>query len=732
MRKAIVALARGFIAENESLRRSSMEPAGALALFVDTFRLVAGIVVIGAAEERDILHPVWAPLGARRRFAEELSVRRPVEALRWRDLTRLLRALQSGDPVVGLAAIAVGNDGGLLDGRGALEQARITDEVLSAAIRTLAGGHAGKAESGGARTTRWSELARGLGQAYEELLHLAPTVRDGTFDLVDPASGPASRHDAGAYYTPQALVDHMLDAVLEPALAPVIGPGSAVLDPACGSGHFLLAVAERRMATVGRRDACAAVCGVDIDPIAVDLCRAMLWLLRGEAGLPLTTFDGQIRRADALLADWSALFPAVIDAGGFDVIVGNPPYLNQLETGTAANRERLERLKSRFGSSKGAYTDVATLFLLLGVDLLRPGGRMALLHPLSLLASKDSTVARARLATACSITSIWVTTEHIFAAASVFVCAIAFLKNGGLPEPGGDRCAPGSRSVARSHGNGFQAAAALDLRMDDLTKAATWGHLVADLLGVPLVVLKGDATVSDLATTTADFRDQFYGLVGTIVEAAQGPGSEVDEHQLPRLIVTGSVDPAACLWGERACTFAGTTWQRPRVDLRRLQGSKLQAWAEARLVPKLVIATQTRVIEAFADPDGTALNTVPTITLIPHRPEDLWRLLAVMLAPPVSAWALARYVGTALSTDAIKLSASQVGQIPLPSRADAWEQAALLVQRASGLTEAGGRAEALHAAGALMCDAYGVDREPVLAWWTGRLRAGPAQPARPT
>ncbi|MSP57160.1 MAG: hypothetical protein EXR69_16420, partial [Myxococcales bacterium] len=459
-------LARGFLAESEDLRRSATEPAGASALFVDTFRLVAGIVLIAVAEDRDLLHPMWVPLGPRRRYAVELSVRRPPAELRWSALERLSTALKAGDPEVGLAAIATGEDGGLLNSRGVLERATIADAALSAGILALAPPDAPQ------RGARWAALAMGLGQVYEQLQGLVPVLVGGVFDLVEPAraSGSAHRHDAGAYYTPAALVDHMLDTLLDPPHdTPHDTPHAvAVLDPSCGSGNFLLAAAQRIAAAqisggTGSggtgSGGTGAVYGVDIDPVAVELCRASLWLLRGQSGLPLCTFDHQVRCADALLADWEALFPAVHAAGGFDVIVGNPPYLNQLETGTAASQDRLKQLKSRFGASKGAYTDEATLFLLLGLDLLGPGGRMALLHPLSLLAARDAEVARSRLASSCSIGSIWLTTEHIFAAASVYVCAVTFHKDFDRPQ---------GRTVTRSWGNEFRSGPSIDVCMDDL------------------------------------------------------------------------------------------------------------------------------------------------------------------------------------------------------------------------------------------------------------------------
>ena len=136
-------------------------------------------------------------------------------------------------------------------------------------------------------------------------------------------------------------------------------------------------------------------------------------------------------------------------------------------------------------------------------------------------------------------------------------------------------------------------------------------------------------------------------------------------------------------------------------------------------MPKLLVGTQGKVVEAVVDEDGAWLPSVPVISVMPAV-GDLWRVLAVLLAPPVTAHAVARYAGTALSMQAVKLSASQVAAIPLPTVEEPWAEAANVVRRAQA--DAGARPALLREAGALMCAAYEVDADTVLPWWEDRLR----------
>lgn len=633
----------------------------------------------------------------------------------------------------------------------------------------------------------WATIpVEAVGNAYEAWMERVPGA----------LPGANQRKSSGSYYTPPELVNCLLDMALEPALEEAMAapdPQAAllslkVLDPSCGSGHFLLAAARRIAARLKgmppeeaiRRVVERCIYGVDLNAVAVELCRmglgaeghtAVTHIQQGDALFGVTPGRESLRIPEAAwesgtgedravarrfrqrhrkmgtveevdadtwcaafvwprvageaeeaaplgegsettaaitreLAEkyrffhWHLRFPEVFAQGGFDVILGNPPYLNQLESATVVDPGVKRFLDFRFGAIKQAYTDVATLFLVAAQGLLRPGGRSALVAPLSFFSAKDARHARNLLARGASLRSFWATTDRIFPSASVFVGAACLQHSG-----------PRQVQVRRRFGNDFLPVSPLSLDMGTLVDEATWGRLLADLLGIPPVDLRGPP-LSSLADTTADFRDQFYGLIPYV--------KEDDGSEDPPLIVTGLIEPAACLWGTQGCTFGKVRWERPRLRLSALlEDPVLGAWARARRVPKIVIATQTRILEAFADSEGHCINTVPTITLTPHRVEDLWHLLAVLLSPPVSAWALGRYAGAALSMNAIKLSAAQVGQIPLPAPGPSWDEAARWVQKAS--EDEANRRKWLVEAGVAMCRAYNVEAGPLLSWWGKRL-----------
>lgn len=193
-----------------------------------------------------------------------------------------------------------------------------------------------------------------LGSVYESLLDFQPVflTLNGklTFDLLTGTE----RKSTGSYYTPPELVNELIQSALVPVikdrLAPAKSPSEreeallslTVCDPACGSGHFLLAAAR----TIGRelakartgdeepapeqmriaiRDAIThCIYGVDKNPLAVDLCKVALWLEGHTKSKPLTFLDHRIRCGDSLVGvfDLSVLQDGIPD-DAFTAVTGD-------------------------------------------------------------------------------------------------------------------------------------------------------------------------------------------------------------------------------------------------------------------------------------------------------------------------------------------------------------------------------------------------------------------------
>jgi hypothetical protein len=113
------------------------------------------------------------------------------------------------------------------------------------------------------------------------------------------------------------------------------------------------------------------------------------------------------------------------------------------------------------------------------------------------------------------------------------------------------------------------------------------------------------------------------------------------------------------------------------------------------------------VIEAAVDEAGAWIPSVPVVSVQPRRVEDLWLVAAVLLAPPVAAWAAHRHLGSGLGPTSLRLRASELLDLPLPTAP--WTDAAVLL-----------RAGQVDAAAVELCTAYGLggsERERVLSWW---------------
>ena len=232
-----------------------------------------------------------------------------------------------------------------------LAGARLSNEALLGAVRALS---LVKPRDGGAwRRVDFGNLgAEELGSVYESLLELIPRYDAEQLAYTLETLAGNERKESGSYYTPTSLVECLLDSALDPLLDEACTHGTAeervsallditVCDPACGSGHFLVAAARRIAKRIAaeetgeseppdavvraalRRVTGRCIYGVDINPMAAELAKVSLWIEALDPGKPLSYLDQNIRVGNSLLGVTPALLAEGLPDAAFTPIEGD-------------------------------------------------------------------------------------------------------------------------------------------------------------------------------------------------------------------------------------------------------------------------------------------------------------------------------------------------------------------------------------------------------------------------
>ncbi|MFH0802995.1 MAG: TaqI-like C-terminal specificity domain-containing protein, partial [bacterium] len=281
-----------------------------------------------------------------------------------------------------------------------------------------------------------------LGQVYEQFLGQVIHLTEGHHAKIEEK--PEVKKAGGVYYTPAYIVDYIVKNTVGKLLEEKIPKQAAklkILDPACGSGSFLIGAYQylldwhrdwyvqdgatknsggkkpvifqyrsgewRLTSTEKKRILLAHIFGVDIDTQAVEVTKLSLLLkvleneteesvkkqLKFFRERALPDLGGNIKCGNSLIGpdfdmtglsdeerrrinpfDWEREFPEIMRSGGFDAVIGNPPY------GISFDEIELAHLMRKFGSAR-KYPDSYCLFMIQGMQLLRTIGTLSFIVP---------------------------------------------------------------------------------------------------------------------------------------------------------------------------------------------------------------------------------------------------------------------------------------------------------------------------------------------------------------
>lgn len=355
----------------EALRKGQVSPAD---FHGQLLRVVYRLIFLFVAEDRTLdgqalLHPrddSDAGLTARDRYAAHYGTGRLRELASkikgsrhgdlWRQFQLLVGALSGNDDSEAirqvLALPALGSFLWSPNSTTALNDAELTNYDFLEALRHLAFTRDGKV----LRPVDYKNLgAEELGGVYESLLALTPQISasGAHFSFAELAGN--ERKTSGSYYTPDSLVQCLLDSALDPVVEGAIRGKSGteaerailalkICDPAVGSGHFLVGAAHRMARHLSRVRALAqgesepspllyqhalrdvigrCLYGVDLNPMAAELCRVSLWLEAMEPDRPLSFLDHHIRVGNSLLGATPTLIAAGLPDDAFTAMEGD-------------------------------------------------------------------------------------------------------------------------------------------------------------------------------------------------------------------------------------------------------------------------------------------------------------------------------------------------------------------------------------------------------------------------
>ena len=393
-----------------------------------------------------------------------------------------------------------------------------------------------------------------------------------------------------------------------------------ILDPACGSGAFLNQALEFLIEEHKKVDELRAqlfggmvfsditteilernIYGVDLNEESVEIAKLSLWLRTAQKGRRLNTLSSNIKCGNSLIDDpevagekafkWHKEFPEIFAQGGFDVVIGNPPYVNANEIKKNSTEKEYKYLKEQYETAKGTV-DLYIYFFEKGLRIIKQKGILSYITPNRFLSASYGKALREFILNNFEIISLVdYSDKKVFADASTYP-VISFFRN-------------------KTKDNYF----VITGKFDDLSKTliskeypsdklniledSILGFLLNDKLEISEKVINQSVSLEKVgrinATSTAKEADDYSKLI--------------NEKEGFKLINTGTIDPYITTWGIDKLTNKGVKYLKP--FLPKAHGAISNNRQNLYSSPKLIISKIGLKCEAFYDKEGcfASINT---------------------------------------------------------------------------------------------------------------------------
>lgn len=432
-----------------------------------------------------------------------------------------------------------------------------------------------------------------------------------------------------------------------------------VLDPACGSGAFLvgaldfLAAEHRRIAQILAEDLLTGddfikeilqqnLFGVDVNAGSVEITKLSLWLKSARKGHKLTTLDANIRCGNSLISDaevvgshafaWPEGFADVMRGGGFDVVIGNPPYVDS-ETMVRSSPGERAYISGAFRSASGNW-DLFVPFYQQAFDLTMDGGICSMIVPNKIVSAPYAQNLREYVEEHGSLVSIIdVSHDGIFDVDIYPVIVTASKQESNMSVEIGSGLGPNK-----------------EIKMVGLLPNGNWAGLFHEAQSATARPLSAIAALHSAASVS-----EAYALTDVLEDDSSSPAKL-------KVINTGTIDPYSVDWGLWPMRYIKQVYNAPVVSESTLP--KPKTWLGE---PMIVVAGMAQRIEAVASEAHTYLPAKSTVVVVPLAELDTYGLLALLNSESFSERFVAANKFAAMAGGYITITKKNLGIAPIPA-----------------------------------------------------------------
>jgi len=513
-----------------------------------------------------------------------------------------------------------------------------------------------------------------LGSVYENYLGYKLSQSQKGLTLHKDAG---KRKEQGIYYTPPFIVDYIVRNALKPVLDKCRSVNDLkkikVLDPACGSGSFLIKVLEiinekyKEFGNAGDELTKIQILqeniyGVDLDEQAVEIARLNLLINALEKRAKLPLLDKNIINRNSLISgvdedlrkffgsnykdkkpiNWKEEFPQIFKQGGFDVIIGNPPYIDSESMSKNAPEER-DFITNNYASAKGNW-DLYIPFWELAKKLLKPNGIASYITPNKWISIKYGETLRKEfydcIFKVCNCKDV-----KVFAAGNSPI--IAFIKKGLKEE----------KIVLDKFDLNFNVQQNGDVSKG-IINIDKWGVLLSGNIDLIKKLMKNKNKIADYLSIENPFTvGEAYELKKILEESTK------DKNNSFRFVNTGTIDRYISLWGQQKTTYLKDYYNKPILAKDKF----MQAFPKRykQMSTSKIIISGMRNFECLLDNNGEMIAGKSTIIAKPReRKCNLLFFLAILNSKLIRFYINEIY--SALGIDGgINFTSDLVGDLPL-------------------------------------------------------------------